>query len=201
MIILTILTVKLAIAKLKRHTNQSLRSVYYALVYPHLTYGCISWGDNYEAPLSQSVKQQSEAVRIINNVPPRDHSAPHYVDHITPHYVDHITLHYVDHITPHYVDHITPHYVDHITLHYVDHITPHYVDHITPHYVDHIIPHYVDLCLLKLPDIIKLRTCQLFYEICYFARLVILYNSPSSLALSFVSEIHELPLEVHLCST
>ena len=177
MIILTILTVKLAIAKLKRHTNQSLRSVYYALVYPHLTYGCISWGDNYEAPLSQSVKQQSEAVRIINNVPPRDHSAPHYVDHITPHYVDHITLHYVDHITPHYVDHITP------------------------HYVDHIIPHYVDLCLLKLPDIIKLRTCQLFYEICYFARLVILYNSPSSLALSFVSEIHELPLEVHLCST
>ena len=139
------ITVKLAIARLKRHTNQSLRSVYYALVYPHLTYGCISWGDNYEAPLSQSVKLQSEAVRIINNVPPRDHSARHYVDHIT--------------------------------------------------------PHYVDLGLLKLPDIIKLRTCQLFYEICYFARLVILYNSPSSLALSFVSEIHDLQLEVHLCST
>ena len=42
------------IAKLKPHvTSQSLISIYYALVYPYLTYGCVLWGNNYEAPLSQ----------------------------------------------------------------------------------------------------------------------------------------------------
>ena len=41
------------IAKLKRHvTVQSIVSVYYALVHPYLTYGCILRGNNYEAPLS-----------------------------------------------------------------------------------------------------------------------------------------------------
>ena len=31
-------------------TSQSLISIYCALVYPHLTYGCVLWGNNYEAP-------------------------------------------------------------------------------------------------------------------------------------------------------
>ena len=30
--------------------------MYYALVYPYLTYGCVLWGSNYETPLAQSVK-------------------------------------------------------------------------------------------------------------------------------------------------
>ena len=29
---------------------------------------------------------------------------------------------------------------------------------------DHITPHYVNLGLTKLPDIVKLYTCQLFYD-------------------------------------
>ena len=29
---------------------------------------------------------------------------------------------------------------------------------------DHITPHYVNLGLIKLPDIVKLYTCQLFYD-------------------------------------
>ena len=34
------------IAKLKLHlTSQSLISIYYALVYPCLTYGCVLWGN------------------------------------------------------------------------------------------------------------------------------------------------------------
>ena len=37
------------------------------------------WGNNYEAPLSQLVKLQNKAIRIINNVPIRDHVTPHYV--------------------------------------------------------------------------------------------------------------------------
>ena len=89
------------IAKLKPHvTSQSLISIYYALVYPYLTYGCVLWGNNYEAPLSQLVRLQNKVVRIINNV----------------------------------------------LLH------------------DHITPHYVNLGLIKLPDIVKLYTCQLFYD-------------------------------------
>ena len=69
------------IAKLKRHvTTQSLISIYYALLYPYLNYGCILWGNNYEAPVSQLVKLQNQAVRVINNVPLRDHITPHYVN-------------------------------------------------------------------------------------------------------------------------
>ena len=36
-------------------------------------------GNNYEAPLSQLVKLQNKAIRIINNVPTRDRVIPHYV--------------------------------------------------------------------------------------------------------------------------
>ena len=69
------------IAKLKPHvTSQSLISIYYALVYPYLTYGCVLWGNNYEAPLSQLVGLQNKVVRIINNVPLHDHITPHYVN-------------------------------------------------------------------------------------------------------------------------
>lgn len=90
------------IAKLKPHvTPQSLISIYYALVYPYLTYGCVLWGNNYEAPLSQLVRLQNKVVRIINNVSLRDH----------------------------------------------------------------ITPHYVNLGLIKLPDIVKLYTCQLYFMI------------------------------------
>ena len=68
------------IAKLKRHvTVQSLVSVYYALVHPYLSYGCILRGNNYEAPLSQLVKLQNKAIRIINTVPTPDHVTPHLV--------------------------------------------------------------------------------------------------------------------------
>ena len=61
-------------------TSQSLISIYYALVYPYLTYGCVLWGKNYEALLSQLVRLQNKVVRIINNVPLRDHITPHYVN-------------------------------------------------------------------------------------------------------------------------
>ena len=109
------------IAKLKRHVSvQSLVSVYYALDHPYLTYECILLGNKYEAPLSQLVKLQNEAIRIINNVPIRDH----------------------------------------------------------------VISYYVGLGLIKLPDMIKLCTCQLFYD-------HIVDKKSSNFALSFVSETHD----------
>ena len=55
-------------------------SIYYALVYPYLHYCCILWGNNYEAPVSQLVKLQNKVVRVINNLPLRDHITPHYVN-------------------------------------------------------------------------------------------------------------------------
>ena len=78
------------------------------------------WGNNYEVLLSQLVKLQNKAMRIINNVTIRDH----------------------------------------------------------------VTPHYVSLGLIKLPDIIKLSTCQLFYG-------YIVDKKSSNFALSFVSEIHD----------
>ena len=108
------------ITKLKRHvTDQTLISIYYALVYPYLTYGCVLWGNNYEAPLAQLVKLQNKVVRIINNVPLRDH----------------------------------------------------------------ITPHYANLGLIKLPDIVKFYTCQLFYD-------YIVDRKPSNFTLTLVSEQH-----------
>ena len=94
-------------------------SIYYALVYPYLNYGCILWGNNYEAPVSQLVKLQNKVVRVINNVPLRDH----------------------------------------------------------------ITPHYANLGLIKLPDIVKLNTCQLIYD--HFVD-----KKPSNFTLASVSEQH-----------
>ena len=48
---------------------------------------------------------------------------------------------------------------------------------------DHITPHYVNLGLIKLPDIIKLNTCQLIYD--HFVD-----KKPSNFTLSLVSEQH-----------
>ena len=69
-------------------------------IYPYLTYGCVLWCNNYEAPLSQLVRLQNKAIRINKNVP----------------------------------------------------------------LCDHITPLYVNLDLIKLPDIVKLYTCQLLYD-------------------------------------
>ena len=67
--------------KVKRYLgNKSLTSIYYSLIYPYLIYGCLLWGNNYDNPLSQLIRLQNKAVRIINDVPLRDHITPHYVN-------------------------------------------------------------------------------------------------------------------------
>ena len=45
---------------------------------PYLTYACTLWGNNYNAPLSQIVKLQNKAVRVINDVPLMESITPHY---------------------------------------------------------------------------------------------------------------------------
>ena len=59
--------------------NQCLTSIYYSLVYPYLIYGSSLRGNNYDNPLSQLIRLQNKAVRIMNDVPLRDHITPHYV--------------------------------------------------------------------------------------------------------------------------
>ena len=59
--------------------NQCLTSIYYSLVYPYLIYGSLLRGNNYDNPLSQLIRLQNKAVRIMNDVPLQDHILPHYV--------------------------------------------------------------------------------------------------------------------------
>ena len=65
--------------KLKHYLSKAtLISVYYSLIYPYLTYACTLWGNNYNAPLSQIVKLQNKAVRVINDVSLMASITPHY---------------------------------------------------------------------------------------------------------------------------
>ena len=65
--------------KLKHYVSKAtLISVYYSLIYPYLTYACTLWGNNYNAPLSQIVKLQNKAVRVINDVPLMESITPHH---------------------------------------------------------------------------------------------------------------------------
>ena len=67
-------------AKLKHYVSKAtLISVYYSLIYPYLIYACTLWGNNYNAPLSQIVKLQNKAVRVINDVPLMESITPHYL--------------------------------------------------------------------------------------------------------------------------
>ena len=59
-------------------SKATLISVYYSFIYPYLTYACTLWGNNYNAPLSQIVKLQNKAVRVINDVPLLESITPHY---------------------------------------------------------------------------------------------------------------------------
>ena len=54
-------------------------SIYYSLICPYITYGCTLWGNNYRAPLSQTVKLTNKQVRIIDDVPLMEPITPHYV--------------------------------------------------------------------------------------------------------------------------
>jgi hypothetical protein len=54
------------IAKLKHYTNKNtLKLIYYALVYPYLTYGNLVWGNTYRTRLQILLKIQKKIVRLI----------------------------------------------------------------------------------------------------------------------------------------
>ena len=54
-------------AKLRHFTNKnSLKLVYYALVYPYLTYGNLVWGNTYPTRLQKLLNVQKKIVRLIS---------------------------------------------------------------------------------------------------------------------------------------
>ena len=67
--------------KVKRYLGKHcLISIYYSLVYSHLIYGCSLWGNNYDSPLSQPIRLQNKAVRIMNDTSLRDPITPYYAN-------------------------------------------------------------------------------------------------------------------------
>ena len=60
-------------------SKATLISLYYSFIYPYFSYACTLWGNNYNAPLSQIVKLQNKAVRIVNDVPLMESITPHCV--------------------------------------------------------------------------------------------------------------------------
>ena len=54
------------IAKLRHYTNKNtLKLIYYALVYPYLTYGNLVWDNTYRTRLQKLLKIQKKIVRLI----------------------------------------------------------------------------------------------------------------------------------------
>ena len=49
------------IAKLRHYTNKNtLKLIYYALVYPYLTYGNLVWGNTYPTIITEVIKDTKE---------------------------------------------------------------------------------------------------------------------------------------------
>ena len=59
-------------------SKATLNGMYSSLIYPYLTYACTLWRNNYNSPLSEIVKLQNKAVRVINDVPLMESITPHY---------------------------------------------------------------------------------------------------------------------------
>ena len=69
------------IAKLRHFTNKNtLKLVYYALVYPYLTYGNLVWGNTYPTRLQKLLNVQKKIVRLISFKSYMEHSKPLFLD-------------------------------------------------------------------------------------------------------------------------
>ena len=53
-----------------------MRGLYYALIYPYLSYGNITWGNTYSTRLQPIRKLQKKIIRIITFSKSTDHTSP-----------------------------------------------------------------------------------------------------------------------------
>ena len=65
------------IAKLRHFTNiNTLKLIYYALVYPFLTYGNLTWGNTYPTRLQKLLNVQKKIIRLITFKSYLEHTEP-----------------------------------------------------------------------------------------------------------------------------
>ena len=65
------------IAKLRHYTNKNtLKLIYYALVYPYLTYGNLVWGNTYPTRLQKILNIQKKIIRLISFKSYLEHTEP-----------------------------------------------------------------------------------------------------------------------------
>ena len=65
------------IAKLRHFTNRNtLKLIYYALVYPFLTYGNLTWGNTYPTRLQKLLNVQKKFIRLITFKSYLEHTEP-----------------------------------------------------------------------------------------------------------------------------
>ena len=68
------------ISKLRHYTNlNTLKVIYYSLIYPHLIYCVTSWGGTFKSSLEPLSRVQRKAVRIMTFNPFDSSSAPLFV--------------------------------------------------------------------------------------------------------------------------
>lgn len=66
-----------ALSQIRKYVNkQTLRMVYFSLVYSHLQYCITSWGTASKTALDPLYKQQKKIIRIMSFSAPRDHTLP-----------------------------------------------------------------------------------------------------------------------------
>ena len=69
------------ISRIRHFTNlNSLKLIYYALVYPYLTYGNLIWGNAYKSHIQKLVNIQKKIIRLMTFKSYFDHTEPIFND-------------------------------------------------------------------------------------------------------------------------
>ncbi len=57
---------------------ESLRTLYFALIHSHFSYGILAWGNADKKVLHPTIMLQKRAIRVINNAPFNSHTEPKF---------------------------------------------------------------------------------------------------------------------------
>ena len=55
---------------------ECLRTLYFSMIHPHLTYGILAWGNASQSLLNRIIVLQKRAIRTINRAPYNSHTQP-----------------------------------------------------------------------------------------------------------------------------
>jgi hypothetical protein len=57
----------------------SMRTLYFTLIHPHITYGILAWGNASKSVLNRTIILQKRAVRLINRATYNSHTEPLFI--------------------------------------------------------------------------------------------------------------------------